>query len=110
MIIDFAKMEDTVLHNFYGGELDTVAKMYLDENHRIMFDTLAPGASIGFHKHENSDEVIYVLEGEGKALYNDTVERVYPGQSHYCPRNEHHSLINDGDVPLRFFAVVTYYK
>jgi quercetin dioxygenase-like cupin family protein len=66
MIIDFAKMEDTVLHNFYGGELDTVAKMYLDENHRIMFDTLDPGASIGFHKHENSDEVIYVLEGRAK--------------------------------------------
>ena len=109
MIIDFPNIEDAVLKNFKGGEKEMLSRAYDDSAHKIMLDTLHPGASIGFHKHEDSDEVIYVLEGEGKAIYNDRVERVYPGQSHYCPRDESHSLINDGDVPLKFFAVVTHY-
>ena len=109
MILEFDKMNDTILPNFYGGEKEVVAKMFLDKRHRIMFDTLASGASIGFHKHENSDEVIYILEGEGKTVDGDREIRVKPGMGLYCEDDHCHSLINDTDKDLKFFAVVTYY-
>ena len=109
MILDFSKIDTTVLHHFNGGEKDTVAKMFLNDDHRIMYASLEPGASIGLHTHNDADEVIFILEGQGKVLFDDTEERVLRGQSHYCMKGHTHSLINDGDMPLVFFAVVTYY-
>ena len=35
MLLDFENMEETVIHNFNGGEKDTRAKMYNDENMSI---------------------------------------------------------------------------
>ena len=51
MLLDFENMEETVIHNFNGGEKDTRAKMYNDENMRILYGVLEPGASIGIHEH-----------------------------------------------------------
>ena len=106
MLIDFSKMELTVLKNFYGGEQEMRANMHVDERNRILRGSLAPGASIGMHTHETSSEIIYILSGTGKALYDDGEERLVPGMCHYCKKGHAHSLINDGAEELCFFAVV----
>ena len=67
---------------------------------------LEPGASIGLHTHEDNSEVIYLLRGSGKVLMDDGVERLLPGQAHYCPMGHTHSLINDGDTTLEFLGIV----
>ena len=41
MLLDFENMEETVIHNFNGGEKDTRAKMYNDENMRILYGVLS---------------------------------------------------------------------
>ena len=56
MLLDFENMEETVIHNFNGGEKDTRAKMYNDENMRILYGVLEPGASIGIHEHTDNNE------------------------------------------------------
>lgn len=106
MLIDFSKMELTVLKSFYGGEQEMRANMHVDEKNRILRGRLAPGASIGMHTHETSSEIIYILSGTGKALYDDGVETLSPGMCHYCEKGHAHSLINDGAEELCFFAVV----
>ena len=50
--------------------------MFVDERNRIMCSRLEPGASIGYHKHENGSEMIYILQGKGKALYDDGEEEL----------------------------------
>ena len=40
MLLDFENMEETVIHNFNGGEKDTRAKMYNDENMKILYGVL----------------------------------------------------------------------
>lgn len=106
MRIDFDKMEETVIPNFLGGEKALRARTRVDELGKIMRGTLEPGASIGLHTHETSSEIVYILSGTGKALYDDGVDLLAPGDCHYCPKGHSHSLINDGDQPLEFFAVV----
>lgn len=106
MILDFKSMESQRLHNFKGGEKETEAKMFTDGDNRIMFGKLAPGASIGLHRHEGSSEIIFVQEGEGKVLFEGEVKEVRKGDVHYCPDGREHSLINDSDGDLEFFAVV----
>ena len=73
-------------------------------NHMI----LAPGRSIGEHRHEGDNEIFYFLKGSG--LYNDngTPVRVGPGDTAICSNGERHSLINDGGEPLEFIALILY--
>ncbi len=106
MIIDFNKIDEKVMPNFHKGEKELSTKMYTDENNKIMNGKLVPGASIGLHTHETSSEIIYILSGTGKVLYNGEYEEVRQGLCHYCPKGHTHSLINDSNDDLIFFAVV----
>lgn len=106
MVIDFTALEELAIPHFYGGEKETAARMYSDANGKIMYGKLAPGASIGMHTHHTSSEILYLLSGSGRALYDEGEERLCAGMCHYCPKGHKHSLINDGDTDLVFFAVV----
>lgn len=106
MIIDFERMSEQTLHNFKGGERDTAVRMFVDENNRIMLGRLEPGASIGLHRHEDSSEIIFIREGRGKALFEGKYEALEAGDVHYCPKGCEHSLINDSEENLIYFAVV----
>ncbi len=106
MIIDFKDLELNVAQNFKGGEKEYKSRRFVDENNKIMLGTLEPGASIGYHSHDTDSEVIYLLEGEGKVLYDDGEEKLLAGQAHYCPMGHSHSLINCSDSPITFLAVV----
>lgn len=106
MLLDFSAMDETVIPNFMGGEGSVQAKMNVDALGKIMHGVLSPGSSIGLHTHETSSEIVYVLSGTGRALYDEGSEPLAPGSCHYCPKGHAHSLICDGDAPLEFFAVV----
>ena len=106
MILDFKQMEETIMPHFKGGEKQMAAKMYADEKNRILLSRLIPGASVGVHTHEGSSEIIYILEGSAAVLYDGEKLRIEAGQVHYCPDGHAHSLINDTERDLVFFAVV----
>ena len=106
MVIDFKNEQATVIPNFKGGEKSISAKMFFDGKNRILHGVLESGATIGVHTHETNSEVIYFLKGWGKVLYDGEYEKVEEGMCHYCPKGHTHSLINDSDSDLEFFAVV----
>lgn len=106
MLIEFDKMETTVIPHMRGGEKEVSARMYADPLGKIMRGTLIPGASIGLHTHETSSETIYILSGTGKVLCDGVYEPLAVGSCHYCPKGHAHSLINDSGEDLVFFAVV----
>lgn len=105
-MIDFNKLSETIIPNFYGGEGDTVARMFVDENNRIMKGRLAPNCSIGTHCHETSSEIIFIISGKGKAVLNGEEEFLTEGSCHYCTKGQTHTLINIGDNDLVFYAVI----
>ena len=106
MIIDFNNMETNIIENFRGGEKHAETRGFFDGMNRIMKIKLIPGASIGMHLHDTGSEIIYVLEGAGKMLYDDGEERLSAGMCHYCPKGHSHSFINDTEEDLIFFAVI----
>lgn len=106
MLIDFSAVETQVIPNFLGGEGEIHAQMHADGLNRILHGILPPGSSIGYHTHETSSEIIYILSGTGKVKVEGGEEPVQAGQCHYCPKGSGHSLINDSQGPLEFFAVV----
>ena len=108
MLIDFSNMEEQVIPGFLGGEGTFRARMRVDELGKIMCSALEPGSSIGLHTHDTSSEIIYILAGKGKVLCNGEYEPLSAGSCHYCPKGHSHSLINDSDAMLEFFAVVPF--
>lgn len=106
MKIDFKLMEEGVAHEFKGGKGDFISKTENDGLNKIIYGKLTKGSSIGLHTHETNSEIIYILEGNGKCLYDDTEEQLSAGDCHYCPKGHAHSLINDSDDVLTFFAIV----
>lgn len=110
MKLDFNNIELKILKNFNGGEKELQANMYVDDTNKIFRGKLIPGASIGMHTHEVNEEVIYILQGNAKFLYDDTVEYVKAGECHYCPKGHSHSFINETNEDIIFFAVVPMVK
>lgn len=113
MKIRFDEMEVTVLPQFKGGEKEFAANMFFDGTNRIFKGRLIPGATIGMHTHDDSCEVIFVLEGNGTIVESspesqeETVSPVSAGDCLYCQKGHTHSLRNtaeEGD--LVFYAVV----
>ena len=109
-MIDFKNVEMKTLPNFKGGEGAFTPKMVTDELNKIMLGKLEKGCSIGLHTHDTSSEIIFFLSGEGKVIHNGKEELVAPGLCHYCKMGDEHTLINTGDEPLTFYAVVPEHK
>lgn len=107
MVIDFSNIELSVMPHFKGGEGDTKSRIFFDGMNKIMLGCLEPGCTIGYHIHDTSSEIIYILGGQARCLYDDGEELLSPGQCHYCPKGHSHSLINaSATEPLTYFAIV----
>ncbi len=106
MLFNFDDMEETIIHNFNGGKNDTKAKMFIDENVKILYGTMEPGSSIGLHTHEKNSESVYCISGEATVTMDGKTEILKPGMCHYCPMGHTHGMENKGDEDLVIFAVV----
>lgn len=106
MLIDFGKIENTAIKEFKGGKNITNIRMFVDSNNKIMLGKLEPDSSIGLHTHQTNSEIIYILSGKGRVLFDGEYEELTVGSCHYCPMGHSHSLINNSDSDLVFFAVV----
>ena len=107
MLLNFDKIEEKVIPHMRGGEGEMIVRMFVNEDTKIMYGRLTPGSTIGLHTHETSSEIIYILKGTGKVLYDGEYIPLKAGDCHYCPKGHAHSLINDRqEGNLEFFAVV----
>ncbi len=106
MIIDFEKIPEAHLTGFKGGKGHLDTRNYVDDNVKIMYSTLRPGASSGLHTHKGNSEIIFVISGTLTFHYDDTVEECRAGQCHYCPMNHSHYMENLTDHDVVYFAVV----
>lgn len=106
MILDFSQMEVTKIDNFKGGAKEIYSKMFVDDSNKIMLSVLKPGASIGYHKHEDNCEIIFMIKGNAMVNYDNETLRLQNGQAFYCPKGHSHDLVNDTDEEIMFFAVV----
>ncbi|MCL7375301.1 cupin domain-containing protein [Streptomyces sp. 35G-GA-8] len=67
-----------------------------------------PGKGHDLHTHPNSDEVLYVVDGEGVQTVGDSGEfPVKTGDFVFVPRGTVHSTFNTGWRQLRVIAIYT---
>lgn len=69
---------------------------------------LLPGKGHERHNHPDSEEILYVLSGEGDQMLDDGGESwfpVRPGDTIYVPKAMFHATINTGWQPMRLLAI-----
>ena len=106
MLLDIFNMDPKPMAHFKGGEGEALVRMHADDMGKVAQITLPVGASIGYHTHEDSYEVIYVLSGSGTCYDGDQVYPVSAGMVQYCPQHEGHSIVNTGTEELRLLGVI----
>lgn len=99
-------MEKMTVPGMNSGTGTMTAKMYMDEQGKIIPCSLHAGGSIGLHKHGTSDDINYVLSGIGKAICDGQEEILIPGTCHICKKGSEHSIVNTGSADLVLLTVV----
>ena len=55
---------------------------------------IRPGQQNPMHKHPNSDEILYFVEGIGECIVGDDTFQVKPGDVVLVPKNASHAILN----------------
>jgi len=71
---------------------------------------LAPGCSVGWHKHEGEGEVYFVLSGTAKVSDNGEEMLLHPGDALWTKSGESHFIENVGERDLEYIALILYDK
>ena len=106
MLLDIFNMPAKPVAGFKGGEGEALVRIHQDDMGKVAQITLPVGASIGYHPHDDSYEVIYVLSGCGTCYDGDEVYPVSAGMVQYCPQFDGHSIVNTGTEDLRLLGVI----
>jgi mannose-6-phosphate isomerase-like protein (cupin superfamily) len=68
-------------------------------------ETLLPGQSVCAHRHNQLEEIYYILSGRGRMSVGDEQSEVGPGDAVYIPRGHRHTLENTGTEPMKLLLV-----
>jgi mannose-6-phosphate isomerase-like protein (cupin superfamily) len=66
---------------------------------------IPPGKSSALHYHKDSEEVYYILRGEGRMRINQREFSLQPGQACLIKSGEKHQIWNRGESDLEFIAI-----
>ena len=72
----------------------------------LMHVVLLPGQGHERHNHPDSDEILYILAGQGEQMVDDAnTFAVAAGHAVFIPKGAFHSTVNTGWEPLTILAV-----
>ena len=97
------KGEMKINHVFEKSELLANCRLFA----RVVLDQ---GCSIGYHQHDQEEEIYYILSGQGIVNDNGETHTVNPGDAVYTGNGSFHSIENQGESPLEFLAVILTYQ
>ena len=110
MVVNKSEMTVEVREQMRGGKLHAEITKLAGELPAAMrlFATirLIPGASIGYHVHENETELFYFVSGSGKVMDDECEKAVKAGDSMLTFPGHGHAVENDGAEDLVLVAVI----
>lgn len=105
MRIDIGGMPDVKVSGANGGTGEMTQRTYEGDGVKVMPCRIHPGGSIGMHRHEDSEEIIYILYGTGVAKCDGVEEALATDVCHICPKGSEHSIVNTGMIDLVMLTV-----
>ena len=93
-IVKLARSNDAFRREIATGEHSQVVAM-----------TIPAGGEIGEEVHEENDQLLVFVDGEGEAVLDGKTSPVTPNDLVLVPAGTRHNFINKGDSPLRLVTV-----
>jgi oxalate decarboxylase/phosphoglucose isomerase-like protein (cupin superfamily) len=93
---------------FDWGKIHFLSEPLVTNADRFSFGIveLASGKGHARHNHPGSEEIIYVVSGQGEQMVDDQPSvKVGPGTSVYIPADVYHSTLNTGSEPMKLIVV-----
>ena len=106
MLIGFNNMQEREIEHLDGGEGAIPAKMFMNEYGKVIVSRIPPKCSIGLHRQNGSNDINFIVSGEGIAMCDGKEEKLSAGVCHYCHYGHEHSIVNTGKEDLIFYTVV----
>jgi mannose-6-phosphate isomerase-like protein (cupin superfamily) len=103
-IVNLAKTE-----SFTTKDGSEIRELLAHRNSCIRNQSLAearvpPGARTAPHFHPNTEEIYYILAGQGQMRIGDQMAQVASGDAIAIPPGQVHHITNTGDKPLVFLC------
>lgn len=97
MVFDWGSIKWHVTPDSVAGASSTLGEVVIN-----------PSKGHDRHEHPDADEILYVIEGEGRQTVGDDPEfAVRAGDAVWIPKGTLHSTFNTGWRPLRLVATYT---
>jgi mannose-6-phosphate isomerase-like protein (cupin superfamily) len=71
---------------------------------------IKPGCSIGEHRHDNEEEIFYIIKGQGTVVDNDMKQKVTAGDVVLTGNGASHSIENTGSETLEVLGIILLYS
>lgn len=71
---------------------------------QLVLMSLRPGEEIGLEVHDG-DQVIYLIDGEGVAVLDDSRKEIDKGSIVFVPAGVRHNIINTNHEPMKLFTI-----
>jgi mannose-6-phosphate isomerase-like protein (cupin superfamily) len=78
-----------------------------DDTISLLVVRLTEGFGVKRHIHKTHDETIYVIKGTGQLYINDKWVDIKPGNLHFNPMGNVHTVKNTGNEPLVLISIFT---
>jgi mannose-6-phosphate isomerase-like protein (cupin superfamily) len=75
------------------------------EHSQVVAMTIPPGEEIGEEVHEENDQLLVFIDGQGEAVLEGKRSPVTPNDLVLVPAGTRHNFINTGNEPLRLVTV-----
>jgi mannose-6-phosphate isomerase-like protein (cupin superfamily) len=74
---------------------------------QVVVMSIPPAGEIGEEVHDDVDQVLVFVEGEGVAVLEGQRSPVSPGRLVLVPAGTRHNFVNEGSVDLKLYTVYT---
>lgn len=79
--------------------------LYTGQHSQIVAMSISIGSDIGEETHPNTDQILFIVDGEGEAMVGDISRRIGEHDVIFVPAGTKHNFINKGDEDLKLFTV-----
>jgi mannose-6-phosphate isomerase-like protein (cupin superfamily) len=74
-------------------------------NSQITVMSIQPGDDIGDEVHDNVDQILIFVQGEGRAIVGGQESAVSVDRLVYVPAGTRHNFVNTGSTDLRLYTI-----
>lgn len=100
---------------YFAGDVPKLAHENVDfrrvlfttERSQLVLMSVDPGGEIGDEVHDDVDQVLVIVDGNGEAILDAEHVAIRPGSVVVVPAGTRHNFVANGDSPLKLYTVYT---